>query len=118
MDKEKSPRKKILYMNDIFTSISKVLKFNRGDDNTGVDDQIPILNYAFVKAQPIRIDSNIKLIELYIGDMGSKKEGSQLTQLIATCDFIINLNYDNLNGVTKEEFLRKCTYAASGITPS
>ena len=118
MDKEKSPRKKILYMNDIFTSISKVLKFNGGDENTGVDDQIPILNYAFVKAQPIRIDSNIKLIELYIGDMGSKKEGSQLTQLIATCDFIINLNYDNLNGVTKEEFLRKCTYAASGITPS
>ena len=79
---------------------------------------MPILNYAFVKAQPNRIYSNIKLLELYLGDMGSKKEGSQLTQLIAACDFIINLRYDNLNGVTKEEFNRKCTYAASGKIPS
>ena len=118
MDTEKSTRKKILYMNDIFSSISKVVKFNGGDENTGVDDQMPILNYAFVKAQPNRIYSNIKLLELYLGDMGSKKEGSQLTQLIAACDFIINLRYDNLNGVTKEEFNRKCTYAASGKIPS
>ena len=115
IDKEKSPRKKILYMKEIFNSISKVVKFNGGDENTGVDDQMPILNYAFVKAQPIRIYSNSKLMELYIGDMSSKEEGSQLIQLIALCDFIINLNYKNMHGVTKEEFTKKCNSAALGM---
>ena len=114
IDKEKSPRKKILYMKEIFNSISKVVKFNGGDENTGVDDQMPILNYAFIKAQPTRIYSNSKLMELYIGDMSSKEEGSQLIQLIALCDFIINLNYENMQGVTKEEFTKKCNSAALG----
>ena len=114
IDKEKSPRKKILYMKEIFNSISKVVKFNGGDENTGVDDQMPILNYAFIKAQPLRIYSNSKLMELYIGDMSSKEEGSQLIQLIALCDFIIDLTYKNMNGVTNEEFVRKCNFAATG----
>ena len=116
MDKVKSPMKKISYMNDIFNSISKVVKFNGGDDDTGVDDQMPILNYAFVKAQPMRINSNIKLMELYIGEMKSKKEGSELTQLIATCDFVIHLNYNNLNGVSQEDFVKNCNSAALGLT--
>ena len=75
---------------------------------------MPILNYAFVKAQPIRIYSNSKLMELYIGDMSSKEEGSQLIQLIALCEFIIKLSYENIHGVTKEEFTKKCNSAAFG----
>ena len=114
IDKEKSPRKKILYMKEIFNSISKVVKFNGGDENTGVDDQMPILNYAFIKAQPTRIYSNSRLMELYIGDMSSKEEGSQLIQLIALCNFIVELTYKNLYGVTKEEFTRNCNNAALG----
>ena len=114
MDKEKSPRKKILYMKEIFNSILKVVKFNGGDENTGVDDQMPILNYAFIKAQPTRIYSNSRLMELYIGDMESKEEGSQLIQLIALCNFIVELTYQNLYGVTKEEFTRNCNNAALG----
>ena len=115
IDKEKSPRKKILYMKKIFSSISKVVKFNGGDENTGVDDQMPILNYAFVKAQPNRIYSNSKLMELYIGDLSFKEEGSQLIQLIALCDFIINLNYEQMHGVTQQEFASKCNNAAKGM---
>ena len=114
IDKEKSPRKKILYMKKIFSSISKVVKFNGGDDNTGVDDQMPILNYAFIKAQPYRIHSNSRLMELYIGDKGSKEEGSQLMQLIALCNFIVDLTYKNIYNVTKEEFTRNCNNVALG----
>ena len=114
IDKEKSPRKKILYMKEIFSSISKVVKFNGGDENTGVDDQMPILNYAFIKAQPNRIFSNSRLMELYIGDMSSKEEGSQLIQLIAICNFIVDLTYENINGVTKDEYNRNCNNAALG----
>ena len=114
IDKEKSPRKKILYMKKIFNSISKVVKFNGGDDNTGVDDQMPILNYAFIKAQPYRIHSNSRLMELYIGDKGSKEEGSQLMQLIALCNFIVDLTYKNIYNVTNEEFTRNCNNVALG----
>ena len=114
IDKEKSPRKKILYIKEIFNSISKVVKFNGGDENTGVDDQMPILNYAFIKAQPSRIYSNSRLMELYLGDLNSKEEGSQLMQLIALCNFIVNINYKNLYNVTKEEFTRNCNNVAVG----
>ena len=114
INKEKSPRKKIICMKKIFSSISKVVKFNGGDENTGVDDQMPILSYAFVKAQPLKIYSNSKFMELYIGDLSCKEEGSQLMQLVALCDFIINLGYDKLHGITKEEFTRKCNSAALG----
>ena len=114
MEKEKSPRKKFLYVNEIFHSISKVVKFNGGDIQTGVDDEMPILNYALAKSRPIRIFSNLQLMDLYIGERRSKSEGSQLTQLIASCDFIINIKYNNLNDITKEEFTRKCNSAALG----
>jgi hypothetical protein len=114
VDKEKSPRKKILYIKEIFNSISKVVKFNGGDEKTGVDDQMPILNYAFIKAQPIRIYSNSRLMELYLGDLNSKEEGSQLMQLIALCNFIVDLTYKNLYNVTKEEFTRNCNNVALG----
>jgi len=113
IDKEKSPRKMLLYVKEIFILISKIVKFNEGDENTRVDDKISILNYAFIKAQPLRFYSNLELMELYIGDMKSK-EGNQLDQLNDLCYFIIHLNYNNLYGVTKEEFIKKCNFAALG----
>ena len=118
IDKEKSPRKKVLYMKEIFNSISKVVKFNGGDEYTGVDDQMPILNYAFIKAQPNRIYSNSRLMELYLGDMRLKEEGSQLIQLIAICNFIADFNFQNIQGVTKEEFNIKCKNTALGRNDS
>ena len=44
------------------SSISNLVDFNSGESKTdiGVDDQMPILNYCFVKAQPERIFSNCK----------------------------------------------------------
>ena len=106
---EKSPMKKIKIIKEIFNSVYKLVKFN-GDNNnnTGVDDLMPILNYAFIKAKPEKIYSNLKFIELYIGELKSKEEGSQLTQLIALCDYIYNIEYSNLIGVTNDEFTLKC----------
>ena len=75
---------------------------------------MPILNYAFIKAQPNRIHSNAKLMELYIGNKGSKEEGNQLMQLIALCNFIIDLTYKNIYNVTKEEFIKNCNNVALG----
>ena len=114
IDSEKSPRKKLLNMSEIFNSIGFLLKFNGAGPDAGVDDQMPILNYAFVKAQPLRMFSNAKFMELYIGEKKNKFEGSQLTQLLGICDFIAKIKYSQLIDVTSEEFIKKCNEATSG----
>ena len=116
MDSEKSPRKKLSNMSEIFNSIGFLLKFNGAGPDAGVDDQMPILNYAFIKAQPLRMFSNAKFMELYIGDKKNKFEGSQLTQLLGICDFIAKLKYSQLIGVSNEEFIKKCNEATSADT--
>ena len=109
IEEEKSPMKKIENMKEIFNSIYKLVKFNGDDNNTGVDDLMPILNYAFIKAKPIMIYSNLMFIDLYIGDLKNKEEGSQLTQLMALCDYICSLEAKDLLGVSNEEFTSKCS---------
>ena len=114
--KEKSPRKKIISMSNIFASISNLVKFNNdGVDKLGVDDQMPILNYSLVKAHPQRIYSVCRFLELYIGDLKQKSEGSQLTQLAGICERIIEINNDFLINVSEEEFKRRCSKSAYGI---
>ena len=114
--KEKSPRKKIISMSNIFNSISNLVKFNNeGTDNLGVDDQMPILIYSLVKAQPMRIYSICRFIDLYIGDLRSKNEGNQLTQLSGICERVIEINSDFLINVSEEEFKIKCSESAYGI---
>ena len=111
LDNDKSPRKKLIDMDGVFNSIGFLLRFNGKGPDTGVDDQIPILNYAFIKAQALRMNSNVRFMELYIGDKKSKKEGSQLTQFKGICEMIPNIKYDALNDVTKEEFVKRCKEA-------
>ena len=118
IDSEKSPKKKLSNLLEIFNSIGFLLKFNGAGVDAGVDDQMPILNYAFVKAQPLRMYSNAKFMELYIGERKHKYEGSQLTQLLGICDFIARIRYSELIGVTQEEFIRKCNEATNCESPT
>ena len=74
---EKSPRKKLENMVGLFNSIVFLLQLNGAGKDAGVDDQLPILNYAFVKAQPLRIWSNCTFINIYIGEKKNKNEGNQ-----------------------------------------
>ena len=109
IEKESSIMNKISSIKELFNSIYKLVKFNGDSNNKGVDDLMPILNYAFIKAKPEMIYSNLKYLELYIGYLKYKEEGSQLTQLIALCDYIFNIDYNNILGVSKEEFTLKCS---------
>ena len=105
---EKSPRKKILCMTNIFDSISNLVKFNNdGNAQIGVDDQMPILNYTLIKAQPKWIFSICKFMEIYLGDLKKKKEDNQLMQLRGVCENMIIVNNESLNDVSEEEFTRK-----------
>ena len=111
IDKEKSPRKKFLYVKKIFSSIAYLLKFNGKGEEVGVDDQMPILNCAVIKAQPLRLYSNAKYMELFIGEKKNKIEGSQLTQILGICDFIAKINHESLIGVGEKEFITLCNKA-------
>ena len=113
MEKIKLPWKKFSYMSKIFESIRNLVKFNGEDILPGVDDQMPILNYALIKARPLRIYSNCKFMELFIGDRKNKKEESELIQLLSICDFICNMSYTKINNVTKEEYALKCKEEAN-----
>ena len=106
---EKSPRKKILCMSNIFNSISNLVKFNNeGNSQIGVDDMMPILNYTLLKAQPKWIFSICKFMEIYLGDLKKKQEDNQLMQLRGICENMIIINNESLNDVSEEEFQRKC----------
>ena len=115
LDNAKSPRIKIIMIGKIFELISKIVFFNGGNTNLGVDDQMPILNYCIVKAQPNRICSNIKFIELYRNSLIEKGNDNELTQMIALCDYIKNIKYNNLIGISQEEFINNCNEVISSI---
>ena len=101
--RQKSPRKKILYMRHIFNCIKNIGKLNgEDDDNFGLDEQISILTYSFIKAQPVFIETNCNYMELFVEKNG--ENDSFLTQLKVMCNFVRKINYANLNGVTQEEF--------------
>ena len=118
IDKEKSPRKKFLYVKKIFSSIAYLLKFNGKGEEVGVDDQMPILNCAFIKAQPLRMYSNAIYMELFIGERKNKIEGSQLTQILGICDFIAKINYEGLIDVSESDYIRLCNEATCREEPS
>ena len=112
LENQKSPRKKFTYMSKIFELIRNLVKLNGDDIITGVDDQMPILNYVLIKARPLRIYSNCKFMELFLGERKNKKEDNELIQLLSLCDYICNMSYSKLINVSKEEYQLKCNESA------
>ena len=104
---EKSPRKKLLYMNKIFNCIQNLGLLN-GDQLEGTDEILSILNFAFIKNKPMSIYTNCKYMNLFIGDKKNKGEGHQLSQLIGICQQMMNFNYTCLFDITEEEFNKNC----------
>ena len=98
-------------MINIFSSINKLLTF-QNQSLIGVDDQMPLLNYIFIKAKPKRMYSNCQFMELYMGDKIKKNEGNYLIQLKSVIDFTYNLKPDNLLNITEKEFYDNCNAAA------
>ena len=111
LDIEKSPRKKLMNLDGIFNSITFLLRFNGKGQDVGVYDQMPILNYAFIKAQALRMNSNVRFMELYIGESKSKREGAQLTQFKGICEFIPKIKNTDLDGVSQQDFIKRCNEA-------
>jgi len=112
IDCEKSPRKKLLYMSNIFVSIENVVKFNGGNKEIGVDDQLPILVYALIKTHPLLIYTNYKFMKLFLGEKKNQGIGNQLIQLKAACKFVLEIKYSDLNDMTEEKYTKNCQLAS------
>ena len=109
LEEEKSPRKKIEYIRNIFICINKVQDFNGGNGNkAGVDDIITILAYAFVKSQLEMADTNIEYLKFFV--KSNSEEDHFLTQLNVVKEFILNINHQKLQ-VTEKEFKENCEKA-------
>ena len=70
-----------------------------------MDDQIPMLTYVIIKAQPFRLSSNIDYLDLFLGgkDSGYGQSKQVIGMLQGIRDWIINVTSKSL-GVTEQEF--------------
>ena len=111
---EKSPRKKLLCIQQIFNCIYNLGKLN-GDNVDGADDEMPLLNYAFIKSKPQSIYSNCKYTELFLGNKGIDKEGNQLTKILGICEQMKNITYENLFNIDERDYTKNCELALKDI---
>ena len=108
IESEKSPRKKLLNLSQIFDSFENAFQFHY-DNIMGVDDQIPILNYELIKAHPHNICTNYRFMNFFLGLEKSVNTGCQLSLLEAACNCVNNIRYDYLYDVTEEIFNKNCS---------
>ena len=104
---EKSPRKKLINLSNIIDSINKLLKFTKDNMDIGIDDQMPLIIYCFIKCKPWGIYTDCNFMQLYIGNKKNQIEDSQLAELRTCCDFIINANYTSFYDISDSEYIRK-----------
>ena len=113
--KEKSVRKKLNYTKLIFQCMNNLGQFN-GEGKFGIDDQMKILNYAFIKAKPSHMFANCEYLQLFIGNKDGGIEGQNLAELEAICQHVIDLNAKDLNGIDEKEFIDNCSNPISRIS--
>ena len=113
LEKEKSPRKKLKYVEAIFNCVKQVQDFNGGDGSkAGADDIANIVPYAFIKSIPNMAYTNLQYLQFF-----AKKniEETWLTQLNVASEFVLNVTYESLK-VTKEEFDENCEKSYNDYT--
>ena len=108
IEKQKSPRKKFIYVKKIFESIYNMVKFS-GGGGIGADDSLEILNYALIKSKPTHIFTNCKFLDLFLGTKKYQEEELYLTQLTAACEYVQNITAEKLQCINEEQFLKKCS---------
>ena len=118
LELDKSSRKKIINLNKIFNSIKILLKFNNKEVKTIENNDcysLPLIKYIIIKSQSLRLYTNLQFMKLYIGNKKNQKEENHLKILADSCNIIPTIKYNDLNNVTKEEFLKRCKEATLKI---
>ena len=114
-ENEKSPRKKLLNLEKLFKCIYNLAIFN-GDKADGADDEMPLLNYTFIKAKPERIYSNSKFVEIFLTKtQASGIEGNQLSKIFMLCHRMENPNPEDFYNLDKSDYKQNCDMVMKGI---
>ena len=110
INEEKTPKKKMDCIKNIFMLINNVIKFNDREGECGADDSTSILTYSLVQASPFRIYTDLKFLELFYENQSKGLEGNQLAQLLLACNVITKLDAKTFK-MDENEFNQKCNEA-------
>ena len=103
---EKSPRKKMENLKNIFDYLYKLGNFSN-DEVQLVDDELALLTIVVVKAQPLKLYSNCKFCELFYVKGGFM--ANILTKLLLLCEKLKNdLSENDFYNVSAEEYNINC----------
>ena len=109
---EKSPLQKLDCIIKLSQKVKNIIEFNNGSDLIGVEDTLPIFQFAVIKAQPERLNSNYKYINLYLNkELRGGNKGHLLSQIKIIGEFIKDISYENFNDVNQEQFVKLCNDA-------
>ena len=104
LDNEKSPRKKFESLKEIFNCIYNLGEFNENKID-GADDEINLLNFAFIKSKPKNIYTNCRYMNLFLGKKKNQIEGNLLTKLLLLCKTMENFSFKDLYDINETEYI-------------
>ena len=105
IDLKFTPADKIKMFEKAFEISINSISFSSGKSKLGVDDVTELLIYVMIKAKPQMIYSNYIFCKNYLNpELEKTNLGSLLTQMGFVIKIICNMKYEELNGVTQEEF--------------
>ena len=118
LDNEKSPLQKLNCFAQVSNKIEHIILFNNGNEVVGVEDILPIFQFAVIKSQPPKYNSNLKFINMYLNkELSNGGYGHLLSQINIIGEYIKEINYKSLFNVTNEEFSKKCNESISTDFP-
>ena len=114
-EKEKSPRKKLLEINNLLLCIHNLVKFN-GQELEGVDDEISLLNFTIIKSKPERIYTICEYVKFLLGNkIHGGLEDNLLTKLNGACEYIRKLSFNELSNIYESDYIQNCEMVLQGI---
>ena len=113
INKVKTPLKKMKCMREIFVLIESLIRFNEGENKTmlGSDDITPVLNYAFIKAAPFRIYTDLEFVKIFL-EIKEGQGGYDTNQIESAYTMLLSYKPQNFK-ITPEEYKKRCENAAN-----
>ena len=100
-----TPQDKLKTILKAFNILQNSISFSSGKKELGVDDTIKPLIYVLIKSKPTNIYSNYYFCQLFLSEsLGKTQYGILLTQIFMIIRIIKDMKYNELMGVTEEEF--------------
>ena len=99
---------KLNCIREAHASLNNAIKFSNGNESDAGQDEItPIFQYIIIRAQPIRIFSNINYIKTFLDESElSGSKGFLITQIESATSYIDKLNNESFK-MSVDEFNEK-----------